>query len=63
MEPRIELTPEQTESIVISELEYHLLNPRGIPKKTIKALRGAYKWFCPPLRQETFLRNIENDIE
>lgn len=65
MGPRVELTPEQTEDVIVEELEYALRHPVGVPEKTYKAIKRTYKWFCPPLRQKTFLRNLghEDDSE
>ena len=63
MGPQVELTAEQTEAVVVEELEYALRHPVGVPEKTYKAIKRAYKWFSPPLRQKTFLRNLKNDIE
>ena len=63
MGPQIELTAEQTEEVMVEELEYALMHPAGVPLKTYKAMKRTYKWFSPPLRQQTFLKNLPKVID
>lgn len=63
MGPTIELTPEQAEEVIVAELEDALMHPAGVPLKVYKAIKRTYKWFSPPLRQQTFLKNLPKVID